>query len=117
MIGQPVAFDKAEMMENFAGDDELFAEVAVIFIEDVPPQLAALQAALDSGDLAALHAAAHKLKGSLASFAAKPACAAAKTLEDACKVGDAGNAASLAAAVRTETERFVVALRAELGSR
>lgn len=109
------AFNRAEMMENFAGDAELFVQIAEIFIDDVPQQLASLQAAQESGDLEALRAAAHKLKGSVASFAAGDAHAAAKALEQACKDGAAGQVAALAAALRSETERLVAALRAELG--
>jgi HPt (histidine-containing phosphotransfer) domain-containing protein len=107
--------NRAEMMENFAGDTELFVQIAEIFLDDVPQQLASLQAAQDSGNLETLRAAAHKLKGSVASFAAGDAHAAAKALEQACKDGDAGRVAALAAAVRSETERLIAALRAELG--
>jgi len=108
-------FDRAEMMENFAGDAELFTQIAEIFLDDVPQQLAALQTAQDSGDLETLRAAAHKLKGSVATFAAREALTAAKALEQACKDGDAGRVATLAAAVQTETARLTTALRIELG--
>ena len=108
-------FDRAEMMENFAGDAELFVQIAEIFLDDVPQQLAALQAAQDSGDLVTLRAAAHKLKGSVATFAAKEALTAAKALEQACKDGDAARVATLVAAVQAETARLTTALRTELG--
>ena len=112
---QAAAFDKAAMMENFAGDTELFVQIAEIFLGDVPAQLAALQAAEDSGDLASLRAAAHKIKGSVATFAAGDAHAAAKTLEQACHDGAGDKIPDLAAAVRAQTARLVAALRAELG--
>ncbi|RLJ67881.1 Hpt domain-containing protein [Sulfurisoma sediminicola] len=108
-------FDRAEMMENFAGDAELFVQIAEIFIDDVPLQLAAMQAAQDSGNLETLRAAAHKLKGSVATFAARAALTAAKALEQACKDADAGRVPALAAAVQTETARLTAALRTELG--
>lgn len=114
MTDQLAVFDKAAMMENFAGDAELFAQIAEVFLGDVPQQLAALQAAQDCGDLAALRAAAHKLKGSVASFAAGDAHAAAKALEQACRDGDAGKVPALAAAVHAQAGRLVAALRAEL---
>jgi HPt (histidine-containing phosphotransfer) domain-containing protein len=112
---QSLVFDKAAMMENFAGDAELFVQIAEIFLDDVPQQLAALQAAHGAGDLTALRAAAHKLKGSVASFAAHDAHAAARALEQACKDGDASAVPALATAVRAQTARLVAALRAELG--
>jgi HPt (histidine-containing phosphotransfer) domain-containing protein len=108
-------FDRAEMMENFAGDAELFVQIAEIFLDDAPLQLAALQAAQDSGDIEALRAAAHKLKGSVATFAAREALSAARALEQACKEGDAGRLPALAAVVHAETARLTTALRAELG--
>jgi len=115
MNDETAVFDRAEMMKNFAGDVELFVQVAEIFLDDEPQQLAALQAALDSGDLEALRAAAHKLKGSVATFAAADALAAAKALEQACKDGDASRLPALAAAVRAEAARLAAALRGELG--
>jgi HPt (histidine-containing phosphotransfer) domain-containing protein len=108
-------FDRAEMMNNFAGDTELFVQIAEIFIDDVPQQLAALQAAQDAGDIETLRAAAHKLKGSVATFAARDALTAAKALEQACKDGDTGRVPALAGTVRTETARLTEALRIELG--
>jgi HPt (histidine-containing phosphotransfer) domain-containing protein len=115
-MNDPTAvFDRAELMANFAGDAELFVQIAEIFLDDVPQQLAALQAAQDSGDLETLRAAAHKLKGSVATFAAREALTAAKALEQACKDGDAGQVPTLAAAVQTETARLTTALRTELG--
>jgi HPt (histidine-containing phosphotransfer) domain-containing protein len=115
MAEQIAVFDKVAMMENFAGDAELFVQIAEIFLDDVPTQLAALQAAEDSGDLATLRAAAHKLKGSVASFAAQDAQAAAKALEQACRDGDSSALPALAAAVRAQTARLITALRNELG--
>jgi len=112
---QSAVFDKAAMMENFAGDAELFVQIAEIFLDDVPQQLAGLQSALDSGDMAALRAAAHKIKGSVATFAAGDAHAAAKALEQACQNGDGSAVPALAADLRTQTARLVVALRTELG--
>ena len=114
MNDQAPVFDRAEMLENFAGDAELFVQIAGIFLDDVPQQLAALQAAQDSGDLETLRTAAHKIKGSVATFAAGEALAAARALEQACKDGEAGRVAALAATVRGETGRLVAALRAEL---
>jgi two-component system, sensor histidine kinase and response regulator len=108
-------FDRAEMMENFAGDAELFVQVAEIFLDDVSQQLLALQAAQDAGDLETLRAAAHKLKGSVATFAAREALAAARALEQACKDADISQVPTLAAAVQTETARLTTALRIELG--
>jgi HPt (histidine-containing phosphotransfer) domain-containing protein len=115
MADQLAVFDKAAMMENFAGDAELFVQIAEIFLDDVPAQLADLQAAEDAGDLVALRAAAHKLKGSVASFAAEDAHVAAKKLEQACKDGDSGAVPVLAAAVQAQTGRLISALRSELG--
>jgi HPt (histidine-containing phosphotransfer) domain-containing protein len=62
--------------------------LAVIFLEDCPTRLSAIQAGVEGRDGAALLEAAHALRGSVANFGATRAVEAALKLELMGKAGD-----------------------------
>ena len=81
---QPAAedvFDMATALEHLEGDLDFFCELAAMLKEDAPQQMAEIQGAVGVNDAAKLERAAHRLKGSLAPFAANSAMASAKALE------------------------------------
>jgi signal transduction histidine kinase/DNA-binding response OmpR family regulator len=75
------ALDPDALLDRFDGDRALRDEIATIFLEDYPRRLAAIQAAVEQRDPAALQAAAHSLKGSAGTFGAALAVEAALKLE------------------------------------
>ena len=75
------ALDKETLIDRFDGDRALLDEIATIFLADYPNRLAAVQAAMEQRDPAALQAAAHALKGSAGNFGAALAVEAALRLE------------------------------------
>jgi two-component system, sensor histidine kinase and response regulator len=75
------ALDRAAVMERLGGDVDLFADVIGLFLEDCPPRVAAIKAAIDGRDAEALRAAAHVLKGVAANLSAAGLFEAAQTLE------------------------------------
>jgi PAS domain S-box-containing protein len=75
------ALDVAAALERIDGDQELLAEVAGLFRRDCPVMLENIRDAIDRQDAVALEREAHKLKGSLGAFSAKPAFEAALRLE------------------------------------
>jgi two-component system sensor histidine kinase/response regulator len=77
----PSALDRAAVMERLGGDADLFADVIGLFLEDCPPRVAAIKAAIDGRDAEALRAAAHVLKGVAANLSAAGLFEAAQTLE------------------------------------
>jgi HPt (histidine-containing phosphotransfer) domain-containing protein len=77
----PSALDRAAMMERLGGDVELVADVIGLFLEDCPPRVAAIKAAIDERDAEGLRAAAHVLKGVAANLSAAGLFEAAQTLE------------------------------------
>jgi CheY-like chemotaxis protein/HPt (histidine-containing phosphotransfer) domain-containing protein len=112
--GAPAAarptLDLPAALSRFGGDAKLFREVAQVFLEDWPRLHGDLRAAVDRRDPAALRAAAHAIKGTVAVFAAAAAVEAAARLEN---VGTRADFAALEARARSlETE--VARLRAEL---
>jgi two-component system, sensor histidine kinase and response regulator len=75
------ALDKETLIDRFDGDRALLDEIATIFLADYPNRLAAVQAAVEQRDPAALREAAHSLKGSAGNFGAELAVGAALRLE------------------------------------
>jgi two-component system sensor histidine kinase/response regulator len=80
-IAGPVTFDEDALRQRLSGDDELMADVIGLFLEDLPARLADIKSAVDGRNAAALHAAAHALKGSAASLSASGLFQAAGVLE------------------------------------
>ncbi len=90
-----VPFDLNRALEHAAGDPELLREMVGLFLEEAPQRLAALRDALARADAAGLRAAAHSLKGGLATLGADAAAALARELEQAGAQGKLDQAAAL----------------------
>ncbi len=84
--GQVVDWDEA--IGRLGGDRELLRELAGTFLDQAPRWMDAIRQALDRRDAGQLKAAAHPLKGSLGTFAAKAAADAALRLETLGREGD-----------------------------
>lgn len=95
------------------GDEEIFREVAAMFVADTPRMLDELGQALAAGDWPALTRSAHTLKGLFATFAAKAGETAARQLEAGARAGNPeGNCADLAAEVQRQAHRLIGELSA-----
>ncbi len=73
--------DTASALARVEGDVELLMEMVALFLEELPDLLTTLREAVTAGDAGAIERAAHKLKGSVGNFAARPAFEAALKLE------------------------------------
>jgi len=104
--------DMQAMLGAFDGDMELLREVAGLFLQDAPEQLAVLREALEKKDAALLCRTAHSLKGSASNFAFPPAVQALQKLEAAGKQGSLAEAQKAFAAA----EQQVALLRAALAA-
>jgi two-component system, sensor histidine kinase and response regulator len=82
-------FDAAALLEAY-GDQALVRDLAQLLVENAPTQLDAIDTALAAGDATALRAAAHRLRGSLATFSVPAAVAMARQLEAMGAAGDLG---------------------------
>jgi CheY-like chemotaxis protein/HPt (histidine-containing phosphotransfer) domain-containing protein len=74
-------FDLSKALEVVDGDMELFKEIADLFLENLPNNIAQIREGIAKGDANALEQAAHSLKGSVGNFGAKRAFEAAYRLE------------------------------------
>jgi len=95
--------------------DHVLAEMVDLYLEDAPPRLAELDAAVGRGDATAVADLAHALKGSSANFGSGPMVAACRELEVAARSGDLDGAADRVARITGELARLRAALEAELG--
>ena len=106
---EPVV-DWDEALGRLGGDRELLRELSGTFLDQAPRWMAAIREAIDSGDAAGVRAAAHPLKGSLGTFAATPAAAAAQWLETMGRDGDLTNGRDALAMLEREMARLTPAL-------
>jgi CheY-like chemotaxis protein len=104
--------DMDALLARVEGDRELLGDLVRIFLEDSPARLAALQAAVQQHDPAALQTPAHAIKGSAANFGAPEAVVAAEQLE---KMGRGGDLTGVGAAFG-ELERSMSQLTGKLAA-
>ena len=107
--------DVISSLRELGGDDpSVFVELVALFLEDTPPRIAALEAAVASGSAADLEAAAHALKSSCGNLGALRLAALFKDLEACGHSADVESAASLVARSKSEFHRVEEALRREI---
>ena len=102
-------FDHARVMDNL-GDEDLFRELAALYVADAPGYVTALDAALAQEDWPALAREAHTLKGLLVTFAAHCGDGDARRLELAALATDVAACASLLPTVREQATQLAAAL-------
>ena len=109
---RPLAvFDRDALLANLGGDETLMQELAELYLKDEGELRRQLDAARQSGDVQAIHAAVHALKGAIANFSADSAMAAATDLEACCREGDPDTLPAVLARFDSELDRFADALR------
>ena len=74
-------FNPAEALARLDGDQELLQELAQIFLKESPEILRRLREAVKRGDVEAVAAEAHSMKGSVSTFGVTSATEAALTIE------------------------------------
>jgi HPt (histidine-containing phosphotransfer) domain-containing protein len=95
---------------NLEGDRDLLSELALLFLDDLPQQMEAIHRAVDKAQNHDLERLAHRLKGSVGNFAAKPAFEAAFRLEKIARQGDSKQVPQAVDALEYEIRRLQGAL-------
>src|SRR5882762_2657838 len=95
-------FDVAAFGRQTGGDADLRHEIIGMFLEDCPVRVAAVRAAVEQRDAAALAAAAHSLKGACGYLSAVAACEQAAHLEQIGRQGRMDEAGADAALARLD---------------
>jgi signal transduction histidine kinase/DNA-binding response OmpR family regulator len=95
---------------NLEGDRNLLCELALLFLDDLPQQMEAIHRAADKIQAHDLERLAHRLKGSVGNFAAKPAFEAASHLEKIARQGEFEQVPHAVQALDHEIQRLQLAL-------
>ena len=116
MSSPPPPLDLAVLRSYSDGDVALENELLAQFLESSSADVAALRAALGSGELDAIGHAAHRVKGSSQMIGAEAQGAAADRIETAARDGRRDDALAAAPALEAEHARLMAWLRERLGA-
>lgn len=100
--GNSAPMDVEDALQRLGHDEDLFAEIAQIYLEDAPAMVQSIHDAVAQADAHALQRAAHSLKGLSATLSAQPVATASYRLE---QMGATGNFTDAAKAVEQVDER------------
>ncbi len=98
--------DMTSLLARVGGDRNLLAEMAGLFLEELPRSLSAIREAISESDAKNLERAAHILKGSVGNFEAKGAFDAALHLETVARNGDLLDASGACRKLIDELDRL-----------
>jgi signal transduction histidine kinase/CheY-like chemotaxis protein len=110
--------EMAAALEWVNGNREILREIAGVFLDTYPGQLAELREAVGRADCKAVRRLAHGLRGSVSAFGATAAAEAAQRLEARAAAGDLADAGDLCAALSQALARLepeLAALRSGQG--
>jgi len=104
--GRREPLDWGAALDRAGGNTELLKEMVALFLEQLPELLATLREAVTAEDASTLERVAHKLKGSLGNFDARPAYEAAEKLENLVGISPLQNTGPALAVLEKEIERL-----------
>ena len=104
-------FDPQVALGQVGGDQELLKEIISVLTQQYPKQLREVRECIEKNDAAGVGQVAHRIKGAVGNFGARPAFEAAVRLEEIGKSGDLSEAESALTALKTELERLEQELR------
>ena len=99
--------DLPKALTLVSDDKMLLGELAAVFLEELPAQLEALEAATGRGDATGIRDAAHRLKGALANLAATGPLQLAYELEVLGRTGALEGAPVVLRALKDQLARLV----------
>jgi HPt (histidine-containing phosphotransfer) domain-containing protein len=108
--------ERVEMLRDLdGGAGEMLGEIIDMFLEEIPPRIEALAAAVEAGDPEETHRAAHGIKGSAYNMGAQRAGDIAQIMETRGRAGSMDNADALCTDLQTAYDETAKALKAEVG--
>jgi len=109
--GEPLLFDREELLSRIQGNTRLLDKLIAIFLDKTPQELELLRHIVAKGKHEPIRAQAHKMKGYFANISAKRLEHMATALQNAAETGDIEACAQHAAAIETGVKRFVKRLK------
>lgn len=98
--------DEQELLRRMGGSAKMLRDVAKIFTQDTPKRVTAIRKAIEQEDGAALAAAAHALRGSLAMLGAADIAAEMRKVETLAKEGQVSEARGIFRAIESKLADF-----------
>lgn len=111
---QHFVLDKALILDRLGGDEEIFAMMVDLYLQDVDNYVQALSSALDSANSAVLSREAHTVKGLLATFSDDAGAETAFTIERQAKAGDLSGLQTLVTQLQENLQVLATVLRSEV---
>ena len=87
-MATPFRLDKESILERLGDDEEIYAMMVDMYVQDVDHICEALAGAMNSGDGKAVQREAHTIKGLLASFSDNEGAAEALSIENSARLGN-----------------------------
>lgn len=112
---QAFVLNRAEILERLGDDEEIYASLRDMFLEDYGNNCQAMSQALTSGDAALIKREIHTVKGLLATFSDEAGAAAAQGAENQVRDGDLSGAPAAVTLLRARLEEVAGVLRSDLG--
>jgi CheY-like chemotaxis protein/HPt (histidine-containing phosphotransfer) domain-containing protein len=100
-------FDLGGALQRLEGDRELLEELARLFLEECPRNIAGMREALQTGDAGLLERLAHTMKGSSASVGAVRVSEASLALEHQSRSGSLADSTEYIERIQQEVDRVV----------
>jgi HPt (histidine-containing phosphotransfer) domain-containing protein len=101
----------AALLERVGGDQQIFAELCDLFLDDAPKRLDLIRAALAAGDTPTLEREVHAFKGVAAAFDAEDVVTVARQLEQLAAAGDLDQAHRIWTTFEARSRALVDAVR------
>ena len=97
-----IAWNYEQVLERIGGDETLFREIALIFLDETPKNLEILRQAISRRDAAAIEKIAHSLKSQLGYMATPGISQKAQALEEMARANTLEDAATIFATIESE---------------
>ncbi len=92
-MAEAFVLDRGSILERLGGDEEIYAMMVDMFLQDVENNCTAIAAAFAQGDATALRREAHTIKGLLATFSDDGGAADAAAVEHQARLDEIGGLA------------------------
>src|SRR5574343_158065 len=89
-MAEAFVLDRGSILERLGGDEDIYAMMVDMYLQDVENNCSAIAAALARGDAAALRREAHTIKGLLATFSDEGGAADAAAVEHQARLEELG---------------------------
>lgn len=106
----PFVLNKPAILERLGGDEEIFAIMVDMFLQDAENNCAMMESALNEGS-AALQREVHTVKGLLATLSDETGAEFAQSLEVRLKQGDLQDAAAEVGVLQNRVREVLLVLR------